>query len=158
METSANSVPDLVQAWETNARVNEYLLEAIPDEHLQTLISKTRRVDAQFAHIHNVRLMWLKASDPEKLEGLSKLEKEGLTREVLGAALTASAKAISNLIEESIASGKRIKNFKPNTTAFVAYFVAHEANHRAQIELGLRQADFPLSDKVSYGLWEWGSR
>src|SRR5947209_7051124 len=64
-------------AWEIHNRINLYLLDAIETEHLSDhSASKGRSVGEQFAHIHNVRLMWLKAAAPDLLKGLSKVEKE----------------------------------------------------------------------------------
>jgi uncharacterized damage-inducible protein DinB len=67
----------LLETWQINNRVNLYLLQAILPEHLGCgLLSKGRSVAEQFAHIHNVRLMWLKAALPESLAGVTKIEKE----------------------------------------------------------------------------------
>jgi hypothetical protein len=62
------------------------------------------------------------------------------------------------LLDRSAADGGRIKGFKPHATAFVGYLISHESHHRGQIEWALRYGGFPLDDKTSYGLWEWGVR
>ena len=147
----------LIDTWRIHNRIHLYLLEAIPSEALATPLAKGRAVGAQFAHIHNVRLMWLKASAPELLEGLSKLE-GSLTAASLASGLTASSVAIESLLTQTLASGGRVKNFKPHVSGFVGYLISHESHHRGQIEIALRQAGTPLPDKISYGLWEWGSR
>ncbi|MFN2511091.1 MAG: DinB family protein [Pyrinomonadaceae bacterium] len=52
-----------LEAWDIHNRVNLYVLEAIDPEHLKDVsASKGRTVGEQFAHIHNVRLMWLKSA------------------------------------------------------------------------------------------------
>jgi len=67
----------IVDTWNINNRINLYLLEAIPPEALNDIsASKGRTVAQQLAHLHNVRLMWLKVSGPELMEGLEKIEKE----------------------------------------------------------------------------------
>ena len=101
--------------------------------------------------------MWLKASAPELHVKQEKLEGTGLKKTTIVRHLEQSGEAIRSLIERSLEKGK-VKNFKPHVTAYVAYLIAHDANHRAQIEIALRQAGNPLSDKVAYGIWEWGSR
>ena len=53
----------LTETWQIHNRINIYLLEAIPEENLRDIsASKGRNVGEQFAHVHNVRLMWLKAA------------------------------------------------------------------------------------------------
>ena len=58
----------LVETWSIHNRINLYLLDAIADESLALALPKCRTVFDQFAHIHNVRLMWLKSAAPELLE------------------------------------------------------------------------------------------
>jgi hypothetical protein len=67
-----------------------------------------------------------------------------------------SAEGIAELIRRAESPGGRIKGFKPHAAAFVGYICAHEAFHRAHVELSLRQAGLPISDKTAYALWEWG--
>lgn len=113
----------------------------------------------QFAHVHNVRLMWLKQAAPELLAGLEKVEKtEAADPLRLRAALESSAGAIAELLRQSVAAGGRVKGFKPHVTAFPGYLVFRESHHRGQIALTLKQAGHPLDKKIAYGIWEWGVR
>ncbi|MBX7173205.1 MAG: DinB family protein [Pyrinomonadaceae bacterium] len=148
---------ELIESWEINGRIILYLLESIENEWLTDVsASKGRNVGEQFAHLHNVRLMWLKSASPELLEGLEKIEKgQDLSKEILLDSLTKSAEAISKLIE--ISNGK-IKGFKPHATAFVGYLISHESHHRGQIMLSLKQSGRKLSKSVGFGIWEWGVR
>lgn len=85
----------ITEAWAIHDRINRYLLAAIPEEALTAVsASKGRTIAEQFAHIHNVRLMWLKAALPELLTGLTKLEKTELSRKSLNAELEKSRAAI----------------------------------------------------------------
>lgn len=144
----------LLESWEINNRLNLYLLDAIPPELMQVKLEKGKTIEGQFAHIHNVRLMWLKASAPDLHETQTKAE----GGEALGALLNTSGAAIAELLSRSIDNGGKVKGFKPHVTAFLCYLVAHESFHRTQVEVSLRQNGTPLSDKVAYGLWEWGVR
>ena len=148
----------LVETWRINDRLNRYLLDEVGADRLTTQIPKGKAVESQFAHIHSVRLMWLKVAAPESLEHVTKLEKGAIGIDLLRSSLEESGEAIAKLIEASVESGGRVKGFKPHVTGFVGYLIGHESNHRGQIELGLRQAGVPLSDKVGFGLWEWGVR
>jgi len=51
-----------------------------------------------------------------------------------------------------------VRGFKPHVTAFLGYLLAHDAHHRSQIILALKQSGHKIDQKVGYGIWEWGSR
>jgi uncharacterized damage-inducible protein DinB len=150
---------EAIETWEINNRINIYLLEAINDDWLgSSPSSKGRNVGDVFAHMHNVRLMWLKASAPKLMDGQVKIEKDDiLNKELLVERLNESAEGICALLEEAAATGK-VKGFKPHPTAFLGYMIAHESHHRGQITLALKQTGHKLDSKVIYGMWEWGAR
>ena len=150
----------LVETWQIHDRINLYLLEAIAPESLSShSASKGRSVGEQIAHVHNVRLMWLKSAAPELLKGLTKVENEQANdKKLLAKSLTDSGKAIATLLAQSLAAGGKVKGFKPHASAFLGYLISHESHHRGQIALSLKQAGKPLDKKIGYGLWEWGVR
>jgi uncharacterized damage-inducible protein DinB len=152
----------LIDTWAIHNRINLYLLDAIAEEALgATLNNKGRSVRENLSHIHNVRLMWLKSASPERLEGLEKLEPEPKLdhdKPKLRAALEASGQAIETLLTKAVASGGKVKGFKPHATAFLGYLISHESHHRGQIGWTLKHAGHPLDQKTAFGLWEWGVR
>ena len=149
-----------LETWDIHNRINLYLLDPVEPASLRSLsASKGRTVGEQFAHIHNVRLMWLKAAAPDLLKGLTKLEKEhALDKKQLRKSLANSAVAIRSLLEQSMAQGGKVKGFKPHAAAFLGYLISHESHHRGQIALTLKQSGAPLDKKIQYGIWEWGVR
>jgi len=150
---------NLVETWAIHNRINLYLLDAISEESLGLALPNCRTVFDQFAHVHNVRLMWLKSAAPELLESLEKLEtKKGGTKAQLRAALDASGQAIESLLRKASAAGGKVKGFKPHATAFLGYLISHESHHRGQIGWTLKQSGRPLDQKTAFGLWEWGVR
>ena len=148
----------IIETWQIHNRINLYLLDAIAEGALAgQSASKGRTVGQQFAHMHSVRMMWLKVAAPALLEGLPKIEKENISKENLKQALLLSENAISQLFETAIPTGK-IKGFKPHATAFLGYLISHESHHRGQIMLALKQSGHMVDQKTQYGLWEWGTR
>jgi uncharacterized damage-inducible protein DinB len=150
----------LLETWQIHDRINLYLLETIDTESLKShSASKGRSVGEQFAHLHNVRLMWLKSAAPELLGNLVKIENEqAIDKKLLAKSLTESGKAIGALLAQSLEAGGKVRGFKPHATAFLGYLISHESHHRGQIALSLKQAGKPLDKKIGYGLWEWGVR
>ena len=150
----------IVETWEIHDRINLYLLDAVEAASLDShSASKGRSVGEQFAHLHNVRLMWLKASAPDLLKGLTKIENDQANdKKLLRKSLVDSGAAIGTLLTNSREAGGKIKGFKPHAAAFLGYLISHESHHRGQIALSLKQAGKPLDKKISYGMWEWGVR
>jgi DinB superfamily len=151
-------IDQIVESLAISNRITTYLLEACSDEALAHVLPKGWGLAAQFAHIHNVRLMWLDSA--KVTHGLVKFETKsaGHTRVALLPALDASGAALESLIGELLRDGKRMPGFKPHTPGFVSYLVAHHAYHHAEIGIIARGTGFPIDKKHAFGMWEWGSR
>jgi uncharacterized damage-inducible protein DinB len=150
----------LLETWRIHCRIDLYILDAIaPEAWGSPPPAKGRGFVQMFAHIHNVRLMWLQSAAPESIDGLAKIDKDdAVDKAALRAALAASGQAIEAMLQKSLASGGKIKGFKPHAPAFLGYLIAHESYHHGEIGIALAQLGHPLDRKTAYGMWEWGVR
>lgn len=149
----------LVEAWRMANEVNLYLVERIPAESLEDRYApRTRTVAAQFAHMHNVRLRWLKHAAP-KLVGEAKSFPRGARpgKKELRRALQASEESVARFLEECEASGK-VRQWNGPPATFLGYLIAHEAHHRGLAMAALRLGGHKPPDEVVYGQWDWGKK
>ncbi len=145
----------LADTWHLNNRVNLLLLDRLSDEQLALAAKpRARTIGDQFAHLHNVRILWLEPRVPAVARTLVKIEKGMATKAGLHESLSASAAAIGDLISEAARTGK-LKSAKRGVIAFFGYALAHEAHHRGQIIVHLKQAGMRIDPAVGYSLWEW---
>ncbi len=149
----------LLSALATSERITQFLLERLPAAawRAEPPGGEGRTIAAIVAHVHNVRLMWLKAAGTGgKLP--PQLDKMKVTVTQARKALGASHEAVDALVTDALAGSGRVKNFPPDVTAFVAYLIAHDAHHRGQICMLSRQAGHRLPNEVTFGMWEWNKR
>jgi uncharacterized damage-inducible protein DinB len=148
----------LLNAFDTNNRINQYLIENLPAEawKAKPAEGKGRTIAAMVAHMHNVRVMWLKAAKAEDIP--EPLDRATVTPSQATRALEESRKALAIVISQALEGDGRIKNFRPDVAGFLGYLIAHDAHHRGQIALLARQLGHPLPQKAMFGMWEWGVR
>jgi uncharacterized damage-inducible protein DinB len=149
----------LLQAYEINDRINQYLIDSLPEAvwRAETLDGKGRTIAAIVAHMHNVRVMWLKAAAkgskiPDQLDRMT------VTPAQAKKALETSRSALSAVLESALENGGKVKGFRPDVASFFGYLVAHDAHHRGQITMLARQAGHAISQSAMFGMWEWGKR
>jgi len=149
----------LLNAFNTNNRINQYLIDGIPSAawRAKSPDAKGRTIAAIVAHMHNVRVMWLKtAAKGSKIP--AQLDRTRVTPGQAMRAIEQSRLALSVVISRALESDGRIRGFRPDVAGFLFYLVAHDAHHRGQIAMLARQLGYPLPPKIAFGLWEWGSR
>lgn len=149
----------LIQSWTMANGPNYFLLEKLEDEWLDDrLASRTRTVRQQFAHMHNVRLMWISHAAPE-LKGKAGKFPRGAkpSREELVEALKASEAVVAEFLDSCLEKGK-VPGWKGPVESFMAYLVAHEGHHRGLAMAALRVCGRKPGEQIVYGQWEWGKK
>jgi uncharacterized damage-inducible protein DinB len=149
----------LLTSFDTNDRINHYMIENLPAEawRAEPPEGKGRTIAAIVAHIHNVRVMWLKAAARES-KIPEQLDRTRVTPAQATKALEQSRAALSGILKAALDSDGRVKGFRPDVAGFFGYLIAHDAHHRGQICMLARQVGHPLSQKAMFGMWEWGTR
>jgi hypothetical protein len=142
----------VLNAFDTNNRINHYLIENLPSEawNAKPPDGKGRTIAAIVAHMHNVRVMWLKAVKvddiPEQLIVAALLRrKRRMPWRVVG-------EALHKVIGRALTSDGRVKGFRPDVVGFLGYLIAHDAHHRGQIALLACQLGHPLPQKSMFGM------
>lgn len=156
---------DLLNTWYISHRITLYVLDAIDEKALdgKPIGMRGRSVKVLFAHVHNVRMMWLQPLNADLAKSINKIptrtrnDKAIITKQYLTSALQQSGDALGKAIEQRLQFGK-VSIMKPTPTAFIGYLISHEAYHRAEICMTLTQAGYPLDDAVMQGMWVWDKR
>ncbi len=159
----------VLTAWNTNARVTDFLVEHIPPALWSASVPgvPSRTVRAVAAHIHNSRCSWIRTLGLE--HGIlvpRRVDHRTVTARQLGTALKRSRRAIGALLSLGCSQGGRVppsraytwRNLPLDVGHVLTYFVAHEAHHRGQIVMAARQAKCRLPVWVTGGLWAWRTR
>jgi len=149
----------LVEAWRMSNKVNLYLLDQLPDDFLEDRYAACiRTVAAQFAHMHNVRLRWLKHAAPQLIGELQSFPRGAQPGKAeLKEALQASEGPVAQFLEESEAAGK-VEKWNGSPATFLGYLVAHEAHYRGLAMVAVRISGHKLPNEVVYGQWQWGKK
>jgi uncharacterized damage-inducible protein DinB len=149
----------LVEAFLTNERINQVLLDSISPQvwRAPPPCSKRRNIATTFAHMHNVRCMRLKMSARDK-EPPAKLDRAEVTPSEAKKALQQSAKAMVLLIEQSLANGGNVPDCRPDVVALVCSAITHDAHHRGQVCHWASQLGAPLTSEQQLKMWEWDKR
>ena len=123
-----------------------------------------RTLAAIFAHLHNVRLNWLRNSAPH-LKRPPSLDGRRCTMRQAAAAHRKSAGLCLQMLTDALSGGpkRRGKKFTrdawmptwPPGAAMWAYMFSHEAHHRGQILLLAHQLGYRLPAQAAGGIWWW---
>ena len=148
-----------------NDRINQMLIEEIEASCWRMRPpGGVRTIAAIFAHVHNVRVKWIRLSAPHLgVPGL--LNRTSSTPEQMSAGLADSASRCVEMLEEALDGTGRVDMFRrdgwmkawPADVEMLCYMVAHESHHRGQVCMLVRQLGFPLSSELTSRMWDWVS-
>lgn len=159
----------VLAAWRTSCLVTAGLIEGLPTPLWGASIpgiAPRRTIRSMAAHLHNARSRWIRTLGTEfGITAPRLVDRNKVTRRGLQAALKKSGLGIERLLRLGFDSGGEIpaakayvwRNLPLDVGHVLAYFVAHEAHHRGQLVMAVRQLGVRLQREVTNGLWQFAA-
>jgi uncharacterized damage-inducible protein DinB len=123
-----------------------------------------RTIAAIFAHLHNIRLTWLRNSAPH-LKPPARLDPDRCTMKQAAAAHQRSAAQCLRMLTDALSTrpDRKVTKFPrdgwgrawPAGSTMFAYMFSHEAHHRGQILMLAHQLGHRLAEQAAGGIWQW---
>jgi uncharacterized damage-inducible protein DinB len=168
MPRSAEPKDSVLQAWRTNCRATEFLLEGLPADLWPMAIpgAPRRTFRSVGVHLHNATARWVRTLGQEHgIAAPARVDPHRATLRQVLVARRLSARGIEQVLALGVASGGRIppsrgytwRNLPLDVGHVLAYFVAHDAHHRGQIILAARALGHRLPSAVTDGVWQWSA-
>jgi uncharacterized damage-inducible protein DinB len=148
----------IIETWRINNRVNLFMIENIPEEALAATLSTRggRDIARQFAHMHIVRVKRLTAFAKKSALELIQFDKnESPSRKILLLAFEQSGTAMERFMTHCVNQGGAVSNFKRGLVPMLGYYISHEAHHRGNILVTMKQNGIKVPDTLRWGIWEW---
>jgi uncharacterized damage-inducible protein DinB len=157
----------LLATFVVNDAMNQLILSQLDPRtwraQLPNQRGQARTIAAIFAHLHNIRLKWLRRSAPH-LKCPPRLDPDRCTLKQAASALRKSSEQCVRMLTDALsaAPNRRVAKFSrdgwaptwPAGGTMFAYMFAHEAHHRGQILMLAHQLGF-RAHKAMYGIWQW---
>ncbi|HZR66410.1 MAG TPA: DinB family protein [Terriglobales bacterium] len=155
----------VVETYMVNERMNQIILNQLDPRAWRAKAHgrNARTIAAIFAHVHNIRLKWIRLSAPH-IKSPRKLDRTSCSIRQASTALAESAESCGTMLAQAFsASEPRVKQFLrdgwstpwPAGASMFAYMISHEAHHRGQVCMLAHQLGFPLGNKATSEMWCW---
>jgi uncharacterized damage-inducible protein DinB len=143
--------------WRRNNEISLYLLAQVPARGMTAVPSgsKGRDVTAQFAHLARVRRGWVEYFTTGRHPRLPRYDKtRPPSKAALRQALAASGRDVETFLRRALDGDAKPRMFGRDPVRWCGYLIAHDAHHRGQILLALKQSGLRLPDKIALnGVW-----
>jgi uncharacterized damage-inducible protein DinB len=147
---------ELLQEFEHNGRVNEYLVSVLPDAIWRTPPpdGRGRTIAAIVAHIQSVRRTFARMGGVRP--GPPSLDRLTSTRVEAQRALRQSTTDLATLFEAAIAARQtRVKGMPRRVVNMLLYLVQHDAHHRGQIFMLAKSLGHEFRGEDVMRVWGW---
>lgn len=158
----------LLETYAVNDAMNQLLLTHLDRRTWRarppSAKSGGRSIAAIFAHLHNVRVSWLRNSAPH-LKRPAPLDPYRCSMKQASTALKKSAAQCHRMLTDALSTGpnRRVSKFVrdswapvwPAGGAMFLYMFSHEAHHRGQIIMLAHQLGYRLPAQAWGGIWQW---
>jgi uncharacterized damage-inducible protein DinB len=147
----------VIETWRIHNRITSFVIEHIPDEALKATLSKRggRDIGRQFAHMNAIRIWQLEPMAKRLSMPLTSFPKdESPEKKFLLDAFEQSGLVMEKYLEQCITKEGKATNFKTGVIAMLVYYISHEAHHRGNILLTMKQCGFKIPDELKWGIWD----
>lgn len=138
----------IVEAWRKNQAATMLMLSWCGESDWDLKPGSGKTIRSNFVHLISVRRHWVEGGFKAGAADIPKLDWQSATRHEIEDGLERSYQGVVELMRRRNEKGK-------DQADFLAYAVAHEAHHRSQIEIALRQAGRAPDDLTLFKLWDW---
>ena len=153
----------ILAMWRRNNDISLNLLAQVPARAMTAVPagSKGRDVTAQFAHLARVRRGWVEYFTTGRRPQVPRYDKaRPPSKGALRQALASSGRDVEAFLRRALDGDVKPKMFGRDPLRWCGYLIAHDAHHRGQILLALKQSGVRLPAKVTlegvWGKWIYG--
>jgi len=141
----------LLDSWDRNNTILINLLRGLPADGLEArAMEGSPSVGEMFAHIHYVRLVFVKEDAPEFARTPVEGEREWVTErntDRMVKMLNESARAVREAVKSKVEAGQQMSQHYDHPILFLQHMIWHEGYHHGQIKLALKLAGIPITNK-----------